>query len=65
LYGQQKVEQWGRFELSFKHSFAGNGFTDVSLSATFVGKDTSFTVSGFYDGNNTFKIRFMPQQTGI
>lgn len=63
-YAQQKVEQWDRFELSFTHSHSGNSFVDVKLTAKFYNKDTSFVVSGFYDGNNTFKIRFMPQQIG-
>jgi hypothetical protein len=62
--GQPKVEQWDRFELTLKYAYPGNSFEDVHLSATFSGKDTSFSVAGFYDGKNTFKIRFMPQQIG-
>ena len=61
---QSAVEQWGRFEVTLPHSFSGNSFKAVDLSATFVGHDTSYVVSGFYDGNDTFKIRFMPQQSG-
>ncbi|MDP3683977.1 MAG: DUF5060 domain-containing protein, partial [Ignavibacteria bacterium] len=63
-YAQQKIEQWNRFEVTFTHTYAGNNFKDVNLTASFVGQDTSFIVSGFYDGNNTFKIRFMPPQIG-
>lgn len=61
---QQPIEQWGRFELTINQQHKGNNFTDVQLQATFTGPDTSYTVNGFYDGDNTFKIRFMPQQTG-
>jgi hypothetical protein len=61
---QQTIEQWGRFELTINQEHKGNNFTDVQLQALFTGPDTSYTVNGFYDGNNTFKIRFMPQQTG-
>ncbi len=61
---QQKVEQWDRFEASFKYSSKGNSFTEVKLSAVFQGSDTAFNITGFYDGDNTFKIRFMPQKTG-
>jgi len=61
---QQTVEQWGRFEVALQYSHSGNSFKDVSLSATFSGMDSSYRVSGFYDGNNAFRIRFMPQQTG-
>ncbi|MDP4209363.1 MAG: DUF5060 domain-containing protein [Bacteroidota bacterium] len=61
---QQKIEQWNRLELTLNHPFTGNGYKDVHLEATFTGPDTSYVVSGFYDGNNTFKIRFMPQKIG-
>lgn len=64
-YAQQKTEQWGRFELSENCAFKGNGFTDVQFSARFFNHDTAFVVNGFYDGGNTFKIRFMPQEVGI
>jgi hypothetical protein len=61
---QQKVEQWDRFEAIFKYSSKGNSFTEVKLSAVFQGSDTAYNITGFYDGDNTFKIRFMPQETG-
>ena len=64
VVAQEQVQQWKRFELVLTHTSAGNPFTDVKLSAAFSNKDTSFTVDGFYDGNDTFRIRFMPQQTG-
>jgi hypothetical protein len=63
LYSQ-KTEQWDRFEITLNSTQKGNSFKDAKLSATFVGKDTTYTVAGFYDGDNTFRIRFMPQQTG-
>jgi len=61
---QQRIEQWNRFEITLKHVFDGNKFKDVNLSALFKGPDTSYVIQGFYDGNNVFKIRFMPQKTG-
>ena len=64
VLAQEIVEQWDRFELSYTLNFKGNAFTDVDLRARFTNKDTSFFVDGFYDGNNTFRIRFMPEQTG-
>lgn len=63
-FAQSSVQQWGRFETSFNYNVPGNGFTDVSLSATFTNGDTSIKVNGFYDGGNTFKIRFMPPTLG-
>lgn len=62
LFAQEKVEQWQRFEMSFYHK--SNNLNNVQLSAKFTSKDTSFIVNGFYDGNNTYKIRFMPQEIG-
>jgi hypothetical protein len=61
---QQPIEQWNRFELSVQHNYKGNPFKEVQWQAILTGPDTTYTVSGFYDGNNTFKIRFMPQHTG-
>ena len=63
LYSQ-KTEQWDRFEITLNSNQNGNYVKDAKLSATFVSKDTTYTVAGFYDGDNTFRIRFMPQQTG-
>lgn len=63
-FGQQEVEQWGRFETVFQHRFSGNPFTEASLSVTFTHADTSMTVNGFYDGNDRFVVRFMPHKTG-
>ncbi len=64
-FAQYSIEQWGRFELSLQHHAKVNAFTDVLLKATFVHKDTSYTVTGFYDGNDTFRVRFMPTKTGV
>ena len=56
---QDKVECWDRFELSFKQVTKGNPF-DTRLSATFICGKEKKTVEGFYDGENTYRIRFMP-----
>jgi len=64
VFSQEKIEQWQRFEISFKQNNKTNDFINLHLSAKFTSKDTSFVVNGFYDGDNTFKIRFMPQETG-
>lgn len=61
---QQNVEQWGRFELTLNGTPINNPFTDVELKATFTKGDQSVTVTGFYDGDNQYKIRFMPTETG-
>lgn len=61
---QQAVPLWDRFELILTDHPKGNGFTDVRLSAVFTNGDTSFSVNGFYDGENRFIIRFMPMKKG-
>ena len=61
---QEKVEQWGRFEVTLTGTPTGNPFTDIDLRATFTNGSESLTVTGFYDGKSQYKIRFMPQTTG-
>jgi len=58
------VERWGLFEVTLPGPSAGNPFVDVELSATFRQDSTAITVSGFYDGGGTYRVRFMPPQTG-
>lgn len=61
---REKVEKWKRFEISLKHKVKGNAFKNVNITAKFYNADTTFVVKGFYDGNDVFKIRFMPQEIG-
>ncbi|MDR0812368.1 MAG: DUF5060 domain-containing protein [Paludibacter sp.] len=63
ICAQQQVECWDRFEISLKHKTSGNPF-NVKLSATFTNGNITQTVSGFYDGDDTYRIRFMPAETG-
>lgn len=59
-----QVEQWGVFELSLDGPSEGNPFLEVELSARFSHEGTVVEVTGFYDGNGHYKIRFMPEQRG-
>lgn len=58
------VEQWDIYEVALKGPSSGNPFVDVTLSARFTSGDTSIEASGFYDGDGTYRVRFMPQQQG-
>jgi hypothetical protein len=60
----QAVEQWGVFETSFKAQPPAGSPMDVKFSATFKQASPSITVAGFWDGRNTFKVRFSPPATG-
>lgn len=65
-FAQKQVCKWGRYEVDFKHETTQNPFTDVELSATFTHEQSgkSLTVDGFYDGDNTYRLRFMPMEEG-
>jgi hypothetical protein len=62
------VPRWDVFEIGIEGPTSGNPFTDVSLTATFVRTDagarTEQRIGGFYDGNGTYKVRFMPAEPG-
>lgn len=60
----QTIEQWGLFEVGLHGPSDGNPFVDVELSAVFRQGDTAVTANGFYDGDGTYRVRFMPPQTG-
>jgi hypothetical protein len=64
LAAETPVEQWGIFEIALKGPSTGNPFVDVDLSAVFTREGRSVTVSGFYDGDGIYRIRFMPEQQG-
>ncbi len=58
------VEQWGIFEVALKGPSTGNPFLDVNLSARFTQGNKVVTVSGFYDGDGVYRVRFMPEHAG-
>jgi hypothetical protein len=58
------VEQWGVFELTLSGPAGGNPFTEVELSARFTQADRTVRAEGFYDGDGTYKVRFMPEVPG-
>src|SRR6516162_11306019 len=58
------VEQWGIYEIVLKGSATGNPFREVELSARFNLGDKTVAVTGFYDEDGIYRIRFMPTQQG-
>ncbi|EPE94767.1 DUF5060 domain-containing protein [Rhizobium grahamii] len=58
------VEKWGVFEMSFEGPSGGNPYLDVAFDAIFTHKSREVRVPGFYDGANTYRIRFMPDTEG-
>ena len=63
LTAQITTEKWGCAELSFTAKTNQNPF-DVTLEATFTLGDEQLTVAGFYDGNDCYRVRFMPTAEG-
>jgi hypothetical protein len=58
------TERWGVFELTLRGPSSGNPFVDVQLSASFEQGKVKRKVSGFYDGDGTYRVRFMPESIG-
>src|SRR5262249_35088685 len=64
---QSSIEQWGIFELSLKGPTNGIPFLDTPFSAQFrfdYADSSATDVTGFYDGNGTYRVRFMPPNSG-
>jgi len=59
------VRKYDIFELTLNGPKDGNPFVDVDLRAVFTYMNRKHTVSGFYDGNGIYKIRFMPCREGV
>jgi hypothetical protein len=64
-----KVQKWNPIDLEFKTSitwrFSPTDQFEVSFYAEITGPDNiSFSTPGFYDGNDTWKIRFSPTKEG-
>jgi hypothetical protein len=60
------VEQWGAFQLTVSRCLqVENPFFDVLFKGEFTAPSGSQTqVEGFYDGDNTWKLRFCPDEVG-
>jgi hypothetical protein len=58
------VERWGLFEVALAGPAEGNPFVEVDLSAEFRFRNRTIRVPGFYDGDGTYRIRFMPDEVG-
>lgn len=56
--------KWDMFEVSITGRSTGNPFVDQSVKATFCGKNEKVVCDGFYDGDGTYRARFMPSFEG-
>lgn len=51
-------------ELAFVGPSAGNPFLDVDFAADVTFEGTTTRWPGFYDGDNTYRVRFLPEASG-
>lgn len=59
------IEKWGMYEITLSGHLDGNPFLDAKIIADFIIGGRKITVNGFYDGNDEYKIRFMPDTVGV
>ncbi len=60
-----RIERWGVQEIALQSRRTyGNPFTDVTVQGRFRSQGKEVTVDGFYDGDHTLKVRFMPDTRG-
>lgn len=64
LTAPASVEQWGVFEAALQGPSEGNPFVDVRFTATFTNGVRTVEVTGFYDGEGIYRVRFMPDTQG-
>ncbi len=61
---QHSSTQWGLFELVLNGPADGNPYLDVELTAVFEADGQTRNVTGFYDGDGVYRVRFMPETMG-
>ena len=60
-----QLEQWGTQEVVVRSGHVyGNPFKEVDFECRFRSADKEVLVTGFYDGNQTWKVRLMPETQG-
>ena len=64
MYYSNEIEKWDVFEFSCEGKTDGNPFLDYNITARFENDSEQKTVCGFYDGDGTYKVRFMPSYEG-
>jgi hypothetical protein len=61
---QNKIQKWDLFEVSFNGTSEGNPYVGTTFAALFSNGDEVIEQEGFYNGNGTYIIRFMPDKEG-
>lgn len=61
---QPRVERWDLFELRLEGPSEGNPFVEVDFAAQFSKGHRTVDVTGFYDGDGRYCVRFSPDTEG-
>lgn len=56
----KEIQRWGCFEAVLPGPREGNPFLEQTVTGRFTSKNESVAVEGFYDGDGTYRVRFMP-----
>ncbi|MCL2840178.1 MAG: DUF5605 domain-containing protein [Defluviitaleaceae bacterium] len=64
MFYNNNVPQWSAFELSFKVQNLPEKPFDTMFKGVFQKDNRKMTAFGFYDGDNVYKLRFMPDSMG-
>nr|WP_321455790.1 DUF5060 domain-containing protein [uncultured Cohaesibacter sp.] len=59
-----KIEKWDIFEVALQGPREGNPYLDINFDALFKFRERVIRVPGFYDGEGTYRLRFMPDMEG-
>ena len=60
----RQIERWGMLEVTVPGPMEGNPFTEQWIKGTFTNHIQTVDVTGFYDGEGKYKVRFMPSYEG-
>ena len=60
----KEVPCWDTFEAAFEGPRTGNPFAEVELYAVFSQGNREIRITGFYDGEGAYRVRFMPDAQG-
>jgi hypothetical protein len=61
---QENPTAWSMVEIELRGRREGNPFADVELTAAIAGPTGGFEVTGFYDGDGRYAVRFLPDTAG-
>ena len=59
------MRQYQCFELRFRGPELGENWAQIDLTAEFTVNGKTRTVKGFYAGNGSYAVRYLPEEAGL